>query len=61
MDVTRRTLLASAGAVSLATLLAGCCGFTGQGDSTSSNSGTKTLFLVFQRSFVQGVARSGIR
>lgn len=44
MDVTRRTLLASAGAVSLGTLLAGCAGFTGQGGAkSSSKGGTKTL------------------
>ncbi len=47
MDVTRRTLLASAGAVSLSTLLASCAGFTGQGNSSSSNKGgTKTLAFV---------------
>jgi multiple sugar transport system substrate-binding protein len=43
MDVPRRTLLASAGAVSLSALLASCAGFTGQGGSTNSKGGTKTL------------------
>ena len=44
MNVTRRTLLASAGAVSVSTLLASCAGFTGQSSSNSSGStGTKTL------------------
>jgi multiple sugar transport system substrate-binding protein len=42
MDLTRRTLLASAGAASIGTLLASCAGFTGQ-SSTSSSKGTKTL------------------
>ncbi|WP_375388086.1 ABC transporter substrate-binding protein [uncultured Amnibacterium sp.] len=40
MDVTRRSLLAGAGAVSIGTLLASCAGFTGQSsDGTRSSSG----------------------
>jgi multiple sugar transport system substrate-binding protein len=43
MPVTRRTLLATAGAASLTTLLASCAGFTGQSSSGGSSKGSKTL------------------
>ncbi|GAA2749505.1 ABC transporter substrate-binding protein [Amnibacterium kyonggiense] len=42
MSVTRRTLLAGAGAASLTTLLASCAGFTGQ-PSGGSSKGSRTL------------------
>lgn len=42
MPVTRRTLLATAGAASLTTLLASCAGFSGQ-PSGGSSTGSKTL------------------
>ena len=42
MPVTRRSLLATAGAASLTTLLASCAGFSGQ-PSGGSSSGTRTL------------------
>lgn len=43
-QLSRRTLLASAGAVSLGTLLTSCAGFTGQGSTgTSSKGGSRTL------------------
>lgn len=45
VDLSRRTLLASAGAVSVTTLLASCAGFTGQtgGGGGGGTSGTMTL------------------
>jgi multiple sugar transport system substrate-binding protein len=46
MDVTRRTLLASAGAVGVGTLLASCAGFTGQ-SSTQSSGGSKSGTITF--------------
>ncbi|MGT2425193.1 ABC transporter substrate-binding protein [Amnibacterium kyonggiense] len=43
MPVTRRTLLAGAGAASLTTLLASCAGFTGQPSGGGSSKGSRTL------------------
>ena len=47
MDVTRRTLLATAGAASVGTLLASCAGFTGQSKGSAGGGGSKSGTLTF--------------
>lgn len=42
-EITRRTLLASAGAVGVSTVLASCAGFTGQSSNSGGTSGSTTL------------------